>query len=340
MPDPIRVGMIRCDTHGMWFGTQMMDHDSVLLERPVCFDDDRVARYSWMTRGVHYFFYTVYSRPRLMTAPRVEGFRIERLWDEDPEAAALAAKIFHGVPIVCDSFDQVSEDVDLVFISDCNGDGSDHLELARPGLERGVATFIDKPLAGNLEDALAINTLAAHHNAPLLSLSILQTNPATARFARRLDELGGVTFGTVTCASLHPAALIHAVSIVDHVFGGGVRSVAALRHGGHMSVHLDYGNTPNRPTQGVTIHVGLTDLRFTGMYAAAYGPEGMVTGRVLDDFNASEGSAVILQHLREMVRTRRPHQLHQRMIANVAVMDAIRRSATSGHDEPVHEVPA
>ena len=37
--------------------------------------------------------------------------------------------------------------MDLVFISDCVGDGSEHLRWAAPGLEKGVPTFVDKPFA-------------------------------------------------------------------------------------------------------------------------------------------------------------------------------------------------
>ena len=57
--------------------------------------------------------------------------------------------------------EQVSGEVDLVFIADCNGDGSDHLQLARPGLEKGVATFVDKPMARTLADARELVELAA-----------------------------------------------------------------------------------------------------------------------------------------------------------------------------------
>ncbi|MEX0612733.1 MAG: hypothetical protein WD229_11500, partial [Pirellulales bacterium] len=119
MTAPIRVGLIRCDTHGMWFGPQMQEHDPVLLERPLCFDDDRAGKYSWMTRGCHYFFYTHYSAPRRMTAKRVEGFEIVKLWDDDRDVAELASQVFLGKPMVCDSFEEVSDGVDLVFIADC-----------------------------------------------------------------------------------------------------------------------------------------------------------------------------------------------------------------------------
>jgi len=337
MNDPLRVGLIRCDTHGMWYGPQMQDHDPFVLERPMTFDQDKQAKYSWMTRGVHYFFYTHYSAPRRMTAPRVDGFEIVKLWDEDRSVAKLAARVFLDKPRVCDSPEQVSDDVDLVFLADCNGDGGDHLQLAAPGLQKGVATFVDKPFAHCTDDVKKLQDLAKRHNAPVMSLSMLQTNPAAARIARRLEEVGEVQFGTITCASMEPAALIHAICLAQHVFGVGVQTVSCLRTPRHNVVHLDYGERTDRPEHGVDINVGVANFRFTEMFVCAYGPEGAIQGKALDDFNASEGSAIILEHVKEMVHTRQPHSLGEEMITAVAVMDAVRQAAADGRSVTIEE---
>lgn len=334
----IRVGLIRCDTHGLWFGPQMMDHDPRVLEHAT--DDPDLMNYeTWLRRGVHYFFYTHYSAPERMTAPRVEGFEITRLWDQNRKAAEAASRVFYGKPKVCDAFEQVSDDVDLVFIANCNGDGSDSVELSRPGLEKGVATFVDKPFADNVQHARQILDLAARRSVPLLSLSILQTNPSAARFKRRLEEVGRVSFGTVTCHSTHPAALIHAISIVHHVFGTGVQAVRAVTAPQHTALHLDFGAREDRPEHGVVIHCGVAGFRFTEMFATAYGPEGAIQGRCLNDFDASEGSAIILQQCRDMVRMRKPNPLFDEMVQGIAVMQACRQAeASAGQDVKVPKV--
>jgi Oxidoreductase family, NAD-binding Rossmann fold len=337
MKTPIRVGIIRCDTHAMWYGAQMQGHDSVLLERPVLFKEDKDARYSWMTRGVHYFYYTNYRSPRRMTAPHVEGFEIARVWDEDKEAAALFARVFHDKPVVCDTYEQVSDDVDLVFIADCNGDGGDHVQLSMPGLKKGVATFIDKPFARTSQDVRVIKEAADKSGAPVMSLSILQTNPATARIARTLEGLGPVGFGSVTCAYMHPAALIHAISTVHHVFGTGIQTVGCLSAADHTVVHLGYGGRADRPGHGVVINAGVADFRFTEMFVCAYGPQGAVQGTAMNDFNASEGSAIILEHIRSMVRERKPHLLGDEMIAAIAVMDAVSEAQATGRIITIQE---
>lgn len=325
----IRVGLIRCDTHGMWFGPQMMAHDARLLERPT--DDPELGNYaSWLRRGVHYFFYTHYCAPDRMTAPVVPGFEITRLWDANRKAAEVASKVFFGKPLVCESIDEVSDGVDLVFVANCNGDGGDSLMLATPGLEKGIPTFVDKPLADNAANARRLIDLAAKRKTPLLSLSILQTNPATTRFKRRLDEVGRVEFGTVTCASTHPAGLIHAISTVHHVFGTGIKMVRAVVAPKHTALHLDYGDRPDRPAYGVTIQCGVANFRFTEMFAAAYGPEGAIQGQCLDDFDASQGSAVILELCRDMVRTRQVSPLFDEMVEAISVMDACQSATLTG----------
>jgi predicted dehydrogenase len=334
--NPIRVGLIRCDTHGMWFGPQMMDHDPRLLERAI--PDPTDEHETWLRRGVHYFFYTHYCTPWRMTAPRVEGFEIVKLWDADRENAEVASRVFHSRPKVCDTYDQASEGVDLVLIADCNGDGSDHLELARPGLERGVPTFLDKPFAHRYSDVLAIKCLAQKHGAPVMALSMLQTNPSTARFARRLDEVGEVTFGSVTAYAMHPAAMIHAVSIVHHVFGTGIEAVRCVKAPKHTTVHLDYGDRPDRPVHGVVMQVGVARFRFTEMFACAYGREGAIQGRMMNDFDVSEGSAIILEHVRTMVRTGEVTPLSDEMALGIAVMEAAQKAEDTGRPVRVQDV--
>jgi len=107
--------------------------------------------------------------------PFVNGFSIEKVWDEHRQSAEVTSKVFYDKPIVCDSFAAVSDDVDLVFIADCNGDGSDHLKLARPGLGKGVPTFVDKPFAHRLADVRTLQRLAAKQSVPVMSLSIARS---------------------------------------------------------------------------------------------------------------------------------------------------------------------
>ena len=65
MAKKIRVGLIRCDTHGMYYGPQMEEHDPVLFDQPVPIN--KHARYTWERGGNHFYFYTCYSDPTQQT---------------------------------------------------------------------------------------------------------------------------------------------------------------------------------------------------------------------------------------------------------------------------------
>ncbi len=329
MAEKIRVGIIRCDIHGMWYGALMDDPDIQLLQRPRPWNEPSV--YSWQHGLVHYYYYSEYREPTVMTARKVKGFEITRVWDEDGPSAELFSRVFGGRPKVCRSPDEVSDDVDLILIGDGNGDGSDHLELARPGLEKGVPTFVDKPLASTVKDAVTILQTARRHRAPVASLSILQMDPHTLQFARRLPEVGRLNLGTVQCPSTHRSALIHSVSVAHTVFGTGVRRVSTMPVSEkYIGIHLDYGGHPERPSQGVMLNgqhnSAAKTPRFSRMFAAAYGSEGAIQGMVLDSYSAADGASVILELVRDMVRTGRSEPKTGDMLKAVAVCDAVDQS--------------
>ena len=328
MPETIRVGLIRCDTHGAYFGSLFAKHDPLRLQMPQPIDKE--ARYSWQHGGTHFYFYTNYANPRQLSVDFVEGFRLAKVWDEDRAAAECLAEIFIDRPVVCDDFAAVSDDVDLVFIADCNGDGSDHLELARPGLQKGVATFVDKPLALTTADARALIELAQEHNAPMTSISILQALPMAMRFARRLDEVGELQFGSVQGGGTAMAGHIHAASLALTIFGNGVESVQAMGETPLQTVHLNYGERADRPRRGVTLNCDVGTPWHCAFHASAYGPNGAIHSPPMSDWDFPFGAAAILRIVKEMVETRMSPPIIGDMLEGVAICAAARETQESG----------
>ncbi|MEN8228848.1 MAG: Gfo/Idh/MocA family oxidoreductase [Bacteroidota bacterium] len=345
---PIRVGLIGCDSHGMWFGPQMQKHDPVLLSSPLSMKQsgkytwqlDKPGNYTWMHGGVHYYFYTSYPEPTIMTAPFVEGFEIVKVWDKDRTAAELAAKIFNSSPEVCDSYEAVSDDVDLVFIADCNWDGSDHLKLATPGLKKGVPTFVDKPFAHRMEDVVAMLDLAEENNAPIMSLSIIQTLPETREFASRLAELDQVNFGTIQGGGTKRAGLIHTICYALAVYGPDVESVSALVTPNHTSIHLNWGDRPDRPKQGVMINCDIGRTWHGSMHMSAYGPggRGAIHNQGVGSWEYPQGSAEILRLVKKMVETGKPQGPVNQLIEAVAIADAADVAMQAGTSQLVKVV--
>jgi len=337
MPSNIRVGLIRCDTHGAYYAPLMADHDPVLLDQPVPMTEPDRIHYSWMSGGSHFYFYTYYASPLEMTADTVDGFELVKVWDQHRNAAQVLSDICHGRPQVCDTYEAVSDDVDLVFIADCNYDGSDHLELARPGLEKGVATFIDKPMAADWADVDTILNLAARNQAPVHSMSILGALPDTLRFHRRLPEVGDVQFGTIEGGGTAMAGSIHAVVLALTIFGSGVRRVRCMGADPREIIHLSWDEAPDRPVAGVTINGSVGSPYRCAFYAEAYGPSGAIQSKPLNDDIFPFGAAEILRQVKRMVTTRRNLPELNVMLEAVAITDAAKVAHASGGEAAVSE---
>ena len=271
-----------------------------------------------------------------MTAPFVDGFEIVKIWDKDRDVAEVAAKIFNSSPEVCDSFEQVSDDVDLVFIADCNGDGHDHLELATPGLKKGIPTFVDKPFAHRMADVVALLKLAEENDAPIMSLSIIQTLTQTREFANRLVELKEVNFGTIQGGGTSRAGLIHTICYALAIYGPDVESVRALTSPNHTSFHLDWGDQPNRPKQGLMINCDVGRTWHGSMHMSAYGPggRGAIHNQGVGSFEYPQGSAEILRLIKKMVETGETQGPVNQMIEAVAIADAAEAAIKAGTTKP------
>lgn len=132
-----------------------------------------------------------------------------------------------GVRIV-DSIDELLQEVDQVILT--SNDGHVHLEQALPVIKARKALFIDKPLAGSWEDALAIYQAAEEHQCPVFSSS-------TLRFISGIQQLDQSKIGAVMGAhTFSPALLepslpellwygIHGIEMLFAVMGSGCEQV-------------------------------------------------------------------------------------------------------------------
>ncbi|MDH4476194.1 MAG: Gfo/Idh/MocA family oxidoreductase [Verrucomicrobiaceae bacterium] len=132
-----------------------------------------------------------------------------------------------GVEIVS-SISDLLDKVDVVFLE--SNDGRPHLEQVLPCLEAGKPTFIDKPIAGTLADAIRIFEAAAKTRTPIFSSSSLRFGKNTQ--AVRQGSIGKViTADTRSPASLEPTHPdlfwygIHGVESLFTTMGTGCLSV-------------------------------------------------------------------------------------------------------------------
>jgi Oxidoreductase family, NAD-binding Rossmann fold len=129
---------------------------------------------------------------------------------------------------VVDSIDALLKRVDCVLLE--TNDGRPHLEQALACFKAGKPTFIDKPIAASLADAIAIFDAAKKYNCPTFSSSSLRYGKLTQ--AVRNGSLGKISRGETTSpASIektHPDLFwygIHGVESLFTVMGTGCETV-------------------------------------------------------------------------------------------------------------------
>jgi len=325
----IRVGMINCDLHAFYYAPLMQE-----------FDLNALLKY-WRVSN---FYFSAPAEAGKMRVPTHRVFDIVKVWD--PETSRVArhpdrrnaehlSELLFGRPQVCKSLDEVSEDVDLVFVANCGDNGSEHRRLATPGIRKGVPTFIDKPFAYDLADARALVSLARKHGTPILSMSMLRVSPHADRFRRRFAEIAPVEFGTVR------GGWVHAFNLALNLFGTGVASVRCMADKGYDTVgantfacvHLDYANRRGRPRAGVVLQCAGGGTDHCAYYASASSRKGTLYSPPIGDFEFPEAAVRILRMISSMARTRKPPVPYDEMIEPVALAAAARLSQKTGKRE-------
>lgn len=311
----IRLAMIRCDGHAYTYAPLMAPCD-VALYRKHCH-----CEYYWMIDSY---------RPDQLKTPVVKGFDIVKMWDFDRDKAEQFAETYLGKPRVCRTLEEATRDIDAAFINDCDGDGSDHLKLARPFLRKGIPTFIDKPFADNLKDAKAIVRLARRHRAPLYSASILREVNQIHYLKARLPEIkGALALGVVKGVGPHLAGVIHGLSLAQAVFGQGVESVDCIGDGGleHVLIHNKNGaqvtvlNTPASCFDWFICDVYTNPGRYGNPPTRCH-----LRSNTVGDAEYIGGALNVLRKFKNMVRTRKPPIPYEMLLELIAVVDAARLS--------------
>lgn len=137
-----------------------------------------------------------------------------------------------GAEIV-DSVDALLPKVDVVLLESV--DGRKHLEQVLPVFKAGKPVFIDKPLAGSLVDALAIDLLAKKYQVRWFSSSSLRFSPSIIRFRENEDlrkQIRGAAAWSPSSLEPHHTDLywygVHGVEVLYTAMGTGCQSVSRV----------------------------------------------------------------------------------------------------------------
>jgi hypothetical protein len=166
---------------------------------------------------------------------RVEGARVvaclnQNRTDQDAEDEKkfLAQLQEMGVEKVVASPEEMLGEVDAAAI--VSRAGNEHLALAEPFLMAGLPTFIDKPLATDLDVARKIVSLAKESGAPLFSASPVRYYHEIAEYGKKRGEFGPVRSGSVWCPASRDLGFygIHAIEMMSAMWGPGAKWVSAF----------------------------------------------------------------------------------------------------------------
>jgi hypothetical protein len=166
----------------------------------------------------------------------VDGARVvaacpgtSRITDPSRIAEYLTALRSTGVTLV-ERPEELLGQIDAVMIE--SNEGAVHRERATPFLAVGVPTFVDKPLATKVADALAMVELAARHGAPLVSASALRFAAEVQAVLAATNEIGLIVGTDVYApAPLHPLNPglfhygVHGVELLYTLLGPGCQDV-------------------------------------------------------------------------------------------------------------------
>ncbi len=328
--DPIRVGIIRCDTHAFWYAHLFEKPDPVLMRKN--------------HRGCHYYFYRR-GEPSRLRFPPVSGMRITRVFQGrlHPQAERFSAKAlseaFNNRPKVCDSFEEVSDDVDLVYIADCDLEGKDHLRYATPGLKKGVPHFVDKPFAYRLRDARKMIELADRHHTAVMCASLLRYSPHLEMFGKSLANIAPISRVDIPGCTPSLAGIFHGISAAQNIMGYGCEWVESMGSTLYDVLRLHYpgaeggtevilfnamGKVPGRKTYSSTYsHCAI-------FLPTAYGAEGTLHAPPVGDYDFPYGGVRIVKMAKRMAQTRKPPIEYASMLEPMEIIEAARLAHNKG----------
>ncbi len=225
-----------------------------------------------------------------------------------------------GITIV-DSVPALLEKVDVVLLESV--DGRPHLEQAWPVFKAGKPMFIDKPLAGSLADAIAIDELGKKYKVPWFSSSSLRYSPGT--IAALNDPKVGQIIG---CDAWSPSPIdehhpdlfwygVHGCETLYTVMGAGCESVVRIHTDGADVVVGTWSDGRIGTFRG--IRAGKSDYG-----ATIFGKNGIAqTGKY-------EGYKPLVEQIATFFKTRQPPVSNQETLELFAFMEAADQSKRQG----------
>jgi predicted dehydrogenase len=255
------------------------------------------------------------------------GFAVTHLWGETEAFAASTAKAGAIPTIVRDPADMLGK-VDGIMVD--HRDGQYHLAAARPFVEAGFPVFVDKPISTSLDDARAFLKLRRERRVAVTTMSSIPHQACIRGIREQLATIGTVkgvhlngpgdphsTYGGIFFYG------IHQVDLMVALFGTGAQTVMAMENGNTFTGIVRYAD-------GLNVTVGMPGAKAFSI--TAVGTTGSFHTPITMDSHPYAATTTLFT---DMFATGVEPFADSRMLAPIAVLEALRAAVASGRPEDV-----
>jgi len=249
--------------------------------------------------------------------------RVTHLWGETRESAESSAKK-GAIPKIVSDWKRLAGEVDGVMID--HRHGAMHAPVATYFIERGIPTFIDKPMTCNLQEAKSLFSLAEKHGAPLMTFS---AKPLQLPLRRLLGKVRGEeeivalnSTGSCNLESKYGGVFfygIHQVDCVIEAMGVEAEYVTLRKFGNHgmASIEFEGGRiaTLNLLAMDVPMVWQFCTDKGVHHFRDKIGPHVYVEGSKLINAFVRSGTAPFDR---------------RRMLAPIAILEALQKACDTG----------
>ena len=248
------------------------------------------------------------------------GVEVTHLWGETDEFARKTAEAGKIPNIVKDQKEMLGK-IDALIVD--HRHAKFHLEAATPFVKAGIPTFIDKPFCYRVEEGKAFLAMARKAGTPITSFSSIAQSVCTYDIKQQVETMGEINhvvrYGPVDLDSEYGGVFFYGVHLLQPLmvmFGEDIQRVKITRNGKKGSASLVFKS---------------------GLYATlifknvSYGWETFVEtkkGLVELKSRIPESDPIkIYTDIVEMFRTRKEPRSYQSILTEVAVLEAMEKSA-------------
>lgn len=259
----------------------------------------------------------------------VPGAAVEALWGESPALARQVA-LKGRVPLI------VRRPEDLIGLVDAaaivHRHAKRHLPAALPLLRAGMPLFIDKPFCSGVAEGRRFLAEAARRRVPVVSFSVMPLQKSFGRFRRGLRRLGRLE----SLASSGPADLRSPYAGL--AFYGVHQAEMLVRLVGSDAVSARLSPSGSGGTGTVWFRGGVTAvMTFAGMESPAFRLTAVCEKGTLSQEIARDPDLMLtgIRSFVAMFRGRPPLYGSREILAPIAILEALEKSARTGRKERV-----